>query len=83
MAESSLCPEVSLELTPIGLGNTYSGWDSKEEPGNNDRANQTDMFMASEDSHKVGTQKNQKCCLLIKVLDGEACARNCIFPLML
>lgn len=37
MAESSLCPEVSLELTPIGLGNTYSGWDSKEELGNNDR----------------------------------------------
>lgn len=39
MVASSLCPGVSLELTPIGLGNTYSGWDSKEEPGDNDRAN--------------------------------------------
>lgn len=83
MAESSLCPEVSLELTPIGLGNTYSGWDSKEELGNNDRDKQKDTFMASEDSHKVGTQKTQKCCLLIQVLDGEACACNCTFPLML
>ena len=49
MTASCLYHQVLLELSSIGLGNTYSAWNIEEEPGNNDQDNQENMFMASED----------------------------------